>query len=128
MDLKDFIKNTISSISTAIIESQQELAHQGVIVNPEKIEIGKTGEKLLRFDGWRYIQELNFDILVGVEEKMGGDGRGELKVAGLVSIGMGTANENLSNSQNRIKFCIPVAFSTTPTPEEYERKSKDKNL
>lgn len=53
MDLKEFIKTTISSISEAILESQQELQQKGVIVNPEKTEIGKTGERLLRSDGWR---------------------------------------------------------------------------
>ena len=122
MDLKEFIKTTISSISEAILESQQELQQKGVIVNPEKTEIGKTGERLLRSDGWRYVQDLNFDILVGVEEKQNGDGKGQLKVAGLLSIGGGISEENLSRSQNRIKFSIPVAFSTTPTPKEYESK------
>jgi len=32
MDLKDFIKNTISSISDAITESQEELEGKGIIV------------------------------------------------------------------------------------------------
>lgn len=122
MDLKEFIKTTISSISEAILESQQELQHKGVIVNPEKTEIGKTGDRLLRSDGWRYVQELDFDILVGVEEKQNGDGKGELKVAGLLTIGGGMSEENLSKNQNRIKFSIPVAFSTTPTPKQYESK------
>jgi hypothetical protein len=123
MDLKDFIKNTISSISEAIIESQVELQERGIIVNPEKTEIGKNGEKLLRSDGWRYVQELNFDILVGVEDRQGVEGKGQLKVAGLLSIGGGINDQNSSSSQNRIKFSIPVAFSTTETPSEYKRKS-----
>ncbi len=79
--LKEFFKNTISSISEAILESQQELQYRGVIVNAEKTEIVKTGERLLRSDGWRYVQELNFYIFVGVEEKQGNSGKGELKVA-----------------------------------------------
>lgn len=120
MDLKDFIKSTISSISEAIIESQSELKDKGVIVNPEKTEIGKTGEKLLRNDGWRYVQNLDFDILVGVDEKKGKEGISGLKVAGVLSIGGGLENEKSSNYNNRIKFTIPVAFSTTPTPEQYK--------
>ena len=77
MNLKDFIKNTITSISEAIVESQNELSEKGVIVNPEKIEIDKNGEKLLRSDGCRYIQNLDFDILVAAakgEELEGGAG------------------------------------------------------
>lgn len=122
MNLKDFIKNTVSSISEAIIESQTELSEKGVIVNPEKTEIGKTGEKLLRSNGWRYVQNLDFDILVAVDDKQGTGGKGELKVAGLLSVGGGISDENLTKNHNRIKFTIPVAFSTTPTPSEYKTK------
>ena len=120
MDLKDFIKNTISSISIAIIESQLELNDKGVIVNPEKVEMGKNGDKLLRSDGWRYIQNLDFDILVGVEEQKEGGGKGELKVAGIFNIGGGLSEQSVNQNQNRIKFSIPVAFSTTTTPEQYK--------
>tara|TARA_R110002110_G_scaffold414041_2_gene642821 strand:- start:12 stop:401 length:390 start_codon:yes stop_codon:yes gene_type:complete len=122
MDLKEFIKNTISSISEAIIESQTELKDKGIIVNPEKMEIGKTGEKLLRSNGWRYVQNLDFDILVGVDDKQGTDGKGELKVVGLFSIGGGINDENSTTNHNRIKFTVPVAFSTSPTPDEYKPK------
>ncbi len=124
MDLKDFIKNTISSISEAIVESQNELKEKGVIVNPEKTEIGKTGEKLLRSDGWRYVQNLEFDILVGVDDKQGTGGKGELKVAGLFSLGAGINDENTTINHNRIKFTVPVAFSTVKTPKEYIPKRK----
>jgi len=124
MDLKNFIKNTISSISEAIIESQAELGDKGIIVNPERTEIGKSGEKLLRSDGWRYVQNLDFDILVGVDDKQGSGGKGELKVAGLISIGGSIEDENLTKKHNRIKFTVPVAFSTTPTPIEYKPKNK----
>jgi hypothetical protein len=98
----------------------------GVIVNPEKVEIGKNGEKLLRSDGWRYIQNLDFDILLAVEEKQENSGKGELKIAGVLSVGGGISDENLNRNANRIKFSIPVAFSTTTTPKEY--KSKSANL
>lgn len=122
MDLKDFIKNTISSISLAIIEGQEELKDKGVIVNPEKVEIGKSGDKLLRSDGWRYIQNLEFDILVSAEESQNGNGKAELKVAGFLNIGGGIDDKSISQNQNRIKFNIPVAFSTTKTPEDYKAK------
>ena len=123
MDLKDFIKNTISSISSAIVESQEELGEKGVIVNPEKIEIGKNGKKLLRSDGCRYIQDLEFDILVSIEEQQNDNGKAELKVAGIFNIGGGLSDQNINQNQNRIKFNIPVAFPTSETPEKYKSKS-----
>jgi|SRR5690554_5854374 len=124
MDIKDFIKNTISSISEAIIESQSELKEKGIIVNPEKTEIGKNGEKKLHGNGARYVQNLDFDILVAVDDKLGSGGKGELKVAGILSVGGGISDENLTKNHNRIKFTIPVAFSTTPTPTEYKTKMR----
>ena len=120
MDLKDFIKNTITSISEAILESQSELSEKGVMVNPEKVEIGKNGEKLLRSDGWRYVQNLDFDILVAAEEGEGAKGGAGLKVAGVISIG-GDLNESSKQQQaNKIKFTLPVAFPTSETPEKYK--------
>lgn len=124
MDLKDFIKNTISSISEAILESQEELGEKGVIVNPEKTEVGKAGEKLLRSDGWRYVQDLDFDVLIAVEDKQGDNLKGGLKVAGLLSVGGGISDENISKNHNRIKFSIPVAFSTSETPTKYRSKRR----
>lgn len=123
MELKDFIKNTISSISLAVIESQGELKDKGVIVNPEKVDVGRNGEKILNNDGWRYVQNLEFDILVSAEESQNGNGKAELKVAGFLNIGGGVDGKNFNQNQNRIKFNIPVAFSTTETPKEYKNKT-----
>lgn len=120
MNLKDFIKNTITSISEAIIESQSELSEIGVIVNPEKVEIGKNGEKLLRSDGWRYVQNLDFDILVAAEEGEGANGGAGLKVAGIISIGGDLSESSKHHQANKIKFTLPVAFPTNETPEKYK--------
>lgn len=117
MDLKDFIKNTITSISEAIIESQEELKGKGVIVNPEKMIISDSGEKHLRTDGKRYVQNLDFDVSVAVEDKKGGNGKGELKVAGILSVGGGTSEDNINKNLSRIKFTLPVAFRTAEVPK-----------
>lgn len=124
MEIKDFIKNTISSISEAITESQFDLEEKGVIVNPEKAVIEKNGEKKLQGNGARYVQNLDFEILVAVDYKSESGGKGELKVAGLLNVGGGVSDENLTKNHNRIKFTIPVAFSTTPTPSNYNTKIK----
>lgn len=120
MELTEFIKNTISSISVAIIESQEELNNKGVIVNPEKLEIGNHGEKLLRSDGWRYIQNIEFDVFVSIEDQLNGNGKAELKVAGIINIGGGMSDQSTTQNQSRIKFNVPVAFSTAETPERYK--------
>ena len=122
MELKDFIKNTISSISEAIVESQAELEGKGVIINPEKVVTDKDGKKLLRNNGERYIQNLDFDILIAADEKQGVDGGGKLTVAGLLSVGGTLTDETANSINNRIKFTIPVAFSTSKTPDDYQHE------
>ena len=122
MELKDFIKNAISSIANGIIEAQADLGEKGVIINPEKLEVGKTGEKILRADGWRYAQELDFEILVNVDEKSAEGGGGKLTVLNFASIGLDTKNEMSVSNSNKLKFKIPVAFPTTKTPDEYKPK------
>jgi len=119
MDLKDFIKNTISSISQAIEESQEELKEKGVIINPEELGTDKDGNKALMKNGSRYVQNLDFDVLLVVEDKQEVGGKGELKVAGLFNLGGGASDENISKNHNRIKFTLPIAFSTSPTPSKY---------
>lgn len=128
MELKDFIKITLTSISGAISESQTELQNKGIIINPEKVGIGKNGEKLLQNNGSRYIQNLEFDILVTVQDQKTDNGKAELKVASIINIGGGLTQGKSSQNQSRIKFNIPVAFSTTPTPKEYRTNALPKNL
>lgn len=120
MDLKDFIKNSISSISEAITESQTDLKEAGVIVNPEKMEIGKQGDKLLNSRGWRYTQDLEFDVLVAVDETVELGGKSSLKIAGVFDLSAGASSDNTHKKHSRIKFSIPVAFSASTTPDEYK--------
>ena len=125
MNLKEFIKGAITSISEAITESQTELGTKGIIVNPERLANSQTtGEKILASDGWRYAQTLEFDVSVGVEEQSEMDGKGELKVAGIINIGGGGKENSVNQYQNRLKFSIPVAFTTVETPSEYKNRTK----
>jgi hypothetical protein len=119
MELKDFIKNAIASIANGIIEAQTELTAKGVIINPEKLKTENSGEKKLSADGWRYTQELEFEILISVDEKSAKDGGGKLTVLNFASIGLDSKNETNVNNSNKLKFKIPVAFPATKTPEEY---------
>lgn len=122
MDLKDFIKNTITSISEAIVETQNELTEKGVIVNPDKTLNNITGQHFLQNNGRRFVQSLDFDFLLSIDEKQNINGKTALKVASILDIGGGGVKDNQQLNQNRIKFTIPVAFNTTKTPNEYVEK------
>lgn len=113
MDLKDFIKNTITSISGAIEESQNELNNKDVIVNPKFI-IKADGGFIINDDlrtNLRYVQNIGFDIQVIAEEKKDSNLGGGLKVVGL-NIGGAKGSEHIHQNTNRIKFSIPIKFST----------------
>lgn len=119
MELKDFIKTTIVSISEAIKESQAELSKEGVIVNPEKMTFGNSGNKILRDNGDRCVQDLDFDVSIFVEEKSANEGKGELKIASIINAGSGVSSENSNKTSNRIRFSIPIAFSSSPLDKKY---------
>ena len=122
MELKDFIKNTISSISEAILESQEELKSKGVLINPESYEVTQNGIKrfsVLKIENNRHLQTLEFDVLVGVESETGVKGGGRIKVAEILNIGADKSKTEINANQNRIKFDIPIAFSTVETPIKY---------
>ena len=124
MELKDFVKSTITSINEAIIDSQNELKDKGVIINSEKTSIGTSGRKHLNSKGVRFVQDVDFEISVEIDEKSEKEGGGKLKVANLISLGGGISNEYTSTNLNKIKFTIPIAFNTEKTPIEYNTQRK----
>ena len=105
MELKNFIKGTLTEIVEAVKESQITIKGTGAVINPPQYEIKertKTGAPIF---------EIEFDIGVTVSDSSGAKGGIGIFMAGL---GVGTKAElNESNvSQNRIKFRIPVAYPT----------------
>jgi len=122
MDLKDFIKHTISSISTAITESQENLIDQGVIINPERTSTNKSGELILCKNGDRFVQNIEFDVLVSIEDSIKGDGKAGINIIPLINIGGGLSAESITQNQQRIKFKIPIAFPTSRTLEKYTKQ------
>lgn len=121
MELKDFIKHTISSISIAIEESQNDLKDKGIIINPESTSTSKSGEQLLNKCGDRFVQNIEFDVLVGVEDSIKGDGKAGINIIPLLNIGGGLSAESTTQNQQRIKFKIPIAFPTSETPDNYTK-------
>lgn len=124
MNLKDYIKTTILSINNAIIESQLELKDNNIIINPENITFSNNGNKYLNFSGERYVQDIEFDICINIEDKEEKGGKGELKIVNIIGAGGSLKNESNLLQTNRIKFSIPVSFSTSQTPRNYNKSSR----
>lgn len=114
MELKDFIKDTISQIDSAIRElnhEEDEKEKQGpylkMIVNPcldskydAMVDIGNTTRK---------ITKINYHINLGIEE--GNKINAKIGVlASVVGLGVKGENNNTSHSVTSIDFSLDVLF------------------
>lgn len=125
MDLKDFIKITIVEISQGIKEAQDVTSDLGVIVNPEGMSVGSKGDKILRHDGWRYVQDLEINVAISVSEGEGTKA-GLGVVTGLFQGGASASNESANQTVSTVKLNIPVALPVSKTPEGYKKKKKNR--
>lgn len=123
MDLKDFIKETVSSIAVATDELQDELLPRGVIVNPpvgqregeiKAIDVEST------FTTLRPLVEVSFDVAVTVGSETSGEGKAGLKIASFEVGGKG-GHSKASEQVSRVQFKIPLALS----PSDLEKKNLD---
>ncbi|MDQ6982754.1 MAG: trypco2 family protein [Mariprofundus sp.] len=122
MDLKDFVKNSLSQIAEGIIDANETLSDTDAIVNPTEIVVnsdnsqayGRTLSPALQDDPTRVVEKVEFDVAVTVQE--GESTNAGIKVS-VMSIGIGASGESssTSGSQSRIKFTIPIVFPSKRT-------------
>ncbi|RJO60288.1 hypothetical protein C4544_05350 [candidate division WS5 bacterium] len=126
MNLKDFIKETISEISKAIVEANAELSNAGTIVNPKNVAGSyKDTEKVYGFmlkesenkDYRRPVHLIEFDVAVTATDQKGTKG-GIGVMVGVIGLGSQGQSSAENSIQSRLKFHIPVAL---PVGEMNER-------
>jgi hypothetical protein len=125
MDLKDFIKETISAIADATEELQAEYLDAGLIVNPPTdsngTDVYETNSKVHTY---RRIKEIEFDVAVSAESNTKGGGAAGLRVLS-VELKGGAEHARSSETVSRVQFSIPIVLA--PAPEEavhIERRKK----
>jgi len=113
MELKDFIKGTLTEIIEAVTEVQAAVKPSGAMINPR--EYGRDVRTTTN-DG-ASIYQIDFDIAVTVSDTSGAKGGIGVFVAG---IGLGTKGETAESnvSQNRIKFQIPISYPMADEPRK----------
>ena len=67
MELKDFIKGTISDIAMAIKELNNEVSNTGLLVNPDNHEQDKAGNSSFIGDG-RIIKDIEFNLSLSASD------------------------------------------------------------
>lgn len=106
MNLKEFIKLTISEVVLAISESQCDLQESNVIINPSSI---KDNYINIEGRGQRFVSNIDFDVVVSTENK-DGETKGLSIVTGLLGAGIATKDSNTNSLTNRIQFKIPISY------------------
>ena len=113
MNIKDFIKETISDISDAVRELNTEKGKDGLIVAPAGYKhIEKVPYLKLNYE--RIVEMIEFNLAVTVSDKSNTGGGLKISV-----INAGINNEAATSCCSTIRFSIPVVL---PHPDCSGRK------
>ena len=119
MELKDFVKETLTQISQGVQESIAEVRDAGGYVNPATRTNTKNTDSAHfgSMPNGQNIFLVDFDVAVSVEEDMGGNAEAKLKVASVLSIGGGAETSTKNSATNQISFKVPIAIPVDPISE-----------
>ncbi len=125
MELKDFVKESIVQIATAIDEANAALSDSGAMINPLNIRANSesaqayartiTRGETTKDSHSKVVEKVEFDVAVIAETGQQGSAGAKLSIA---SIGFGAdgKTESSNKSQSRIKFSIPVVYPGVNNP------------
>lgn len=103
MELKDFIKGTISDIAIAIKELNNEKSDMGLLVNPNNYDCIIKDEYSIG-DG-RVVKDIEFNLSISASDTT--EAGGGIKINVLKA---GINNETSNSTVSIIKFSIPVVL------------------
>lgn len=128
MELKDFIKDTITDITDAVCELQAHLQNGAVvspsypnrIANATIIDPNNHKSNML-------ISKVNFDVAITAGSNDSTNGGGKIGIH-VLSVGMEGNSEQHKENVSKITFSIPIAFPSAyvPTPEDIARNKAPK--
>ncbi|HEY0681070.1 MAG TPA: hypothetical protein VGD45_01940 [Steroidobacter sp.] len=128
MELKEFIRETLSQIVSGVEAAQLEVREAGGFVNPAH-RAGKQEAEKSHFGvltSGQNIFLVHFDVTVSVVEGTETDGRARLNVAGFLNLGTGGQSTASSTATNRISFKVPLAMPVdTVSAEELKKQDEE---
>ena len=126
MDLKDFVRETLVQISTAVQESIQEVRESGGYSNPAAVGSSKNSDNshFGSMGGGQNVFLVDFDVAVTVDENSEVSGGGKLKVASVFSLGADAGLGSKSSSSNKVSFKIPLALPVDPVSRDEVNKRR----
>jgi len=118
MDLKDFIKETLIEIATALSEANAELSSIDAIINPKDVIVatndkssiyGYLAKESENRDNRRPVHVVEFDVSVTATDKTGTKGGIGVMVAG-IGLGSQGQSEAANSVYSRLQFKVPIAL------------------
>lgn len=130
MDLKEFIKETVSAIIEATVELQDKFEETGSIINPpitnsERDLYGQDQAHAI----YRRVETVEFDVAVTAETSGSGSGKAALKILSLEASLEGAGGKR-SEAVSRVKFSVPVVLraSNQEALNREESKRRDAEM
>lgn len=125
MELKEFIKESLSQIIDAVKETQEKYKDTNVVICPDNIQEVKSGLYILdenEYDNYSSrskVQNIDMDIAISVTEKEGN--KSGLGIAKIINAGISSENAQRNERISKIKFSIPIVLPTTNAQEYFEK-------
>ena len=127
MELKDFVKETLSQIVAGVEAAQTEVRDCGGLVNPAYRPRKKepSASHFGELDHGQNIFLIDFDVAVTVLEESGTEAKVKLNVVSLLGLGAGGESSNSNSATNKISFKVPLALPVDSVSTE-KLKERDK--
>ena len=116
MEIKDFIKESITQIAEGITEANKEIQNNGAFIVSSNLK-DANGFPVVREiysddrNNKRHIvREIEFDVTISVSDSTQTGGKGSLQVVSFLRADGGIENNISSNAMHRIKFSLPLAM------------------
>lgn len=102
MELKEFIKETLSQIVDGIVESQIVLKEKGALIAPEGYQFKGRGAVGNDFSA---VEEINFEIAIGANSQ--NNGKAGLKTP-IIEVVLDKSSKDEAN--NKVSFSVPLVY------------------
>ena len=125
MELKEFIKESLSQLIDAVKETQEKYKDTNVVICPDNIQEVKDGLYILdenEYDNYSSrskVQNIDMDIAISVTEKEGN--KSGLGIAKIINAGISSENTQQNESISKIKFSIPIVLPTSSSQKYFEK-------
>lgn len=125
MKLSEFVRETLNSVVSGVVLSQEDLKKTNAIINPSTID--ENGFISLSY-GNKRIVNVSFDVAVIVDNTDGDKAGIKVSVANFFSGSVGGETKTANQKVSRVSFEIPVLLPINDDLTEQGIKERQYNL